>query len=100
DHHLPALSDRLPEPFDDATGDGKRIANRPVAELEHVTQQYEPIDFTDRREQGCAGHVVAEHVALGTRTEVQVGDDERAQRPTRRPWPPAARAPGGSPSGA
>ena len=55
------------------------LAEGGLAQLERVTEQDQAIDALERREQGLAHALAREHVDPCTRSEVQVGDDQRAR---------------------
>ena len=87
-----------------STGPAALSASRtgPVAQLEDVTEQHEALDLGERVEQRVAAPAARRSRSPRLRApEMQVGDDQRAQRAplrsTSRRRPPA---PGGSPWGA
>ena len=92
-----ALADRL----EHRPRGGERVAQRPVAKLEHVPEQHQPVAPGDAPRAARARGVLRGAARRArARAQMQVGDDQRAQRPgscyaTRRPP-----SPGGSPWGA
>ena len=77
-------------------GRAQRVADRSVAQLEHVPEEDQAVTFAHMFQQRRALGIPPQHVLAPAGPQVQVGDDQRAQRSTRR-WP---RGPGGSPWGA
>ena len=64
-------------------GRAAAIASRcgPVAQLEHVAQQHQPIDARRAAcSRGARSSAAAQQVGAGEAAEVQVGDDQRAHR--------------------
>ena len=55
-----------------------RLAQRPMPQLERVTEQHHAIHVGDRLQQRCAQLGTAQQVRPGDAAEVQVGDDQRA----------------------
>ena len=60
-------------------GRRERIAHRPLAKLEHVAEQDQPLHPRQRLPQRRPELRAAEKIAFRTRPEVEVGDDQRAQ---------------------
>ncbi|MGA8339734.1 MAG: hypothetical protein WB761_33670, partial [Solirubrobacteraceae bacterium] len=71
----------------------QRIAYGPVPELERVAEQHEAVELGQPRDQRRALLRSAQDVGPAVRAQVEIRDDERAQRSRRR-------RPAGSPSGA
>ncbi len=74
DHQLPA-GERAPEVLEEGPRGGQRFAHRPVAQLEHVSEQHHALDVRDRLEQRCAQLGAAQQIGSGDAAEVQIGDD-------------------------
>ena len=96
DHDLARGAERVTELDQEVAPGCKRLAQRRVAQLEHVAEQDHAVDAVERREQRRPQLRAAHQVGPLARTEVQIRDDEGAQWPVRRP----RRAPGGSSWGA
>jgi hypothetical protein len=62
----------------DRLGAGERIARGPVAQLERVAEQDEPVDARQPGGQQLERRGPSEHVGAAAHADVQVGDDERA----------------------
>jgi hypothetical protein len=51
-----------------------------MPELEQIAEQDEPIGPLQCSDQPVQGHRLAQHITLGVRAQVQIGDDQGAQR--------------------
>ena len=80
DHDLGAAPSALADRASTGRGRGERVAERALAQLEHVAEQHQPVDAGERLEQRARGSRRAQHVAPRARAEVQVRDDQRAHR--------------------
>ena len=60
----------------------QRRPRRPVPELERVAEQHEPVELSQARHQRRPLGLAAQHVRRAVGAEVQVRDDQRAQRPS------------------
>ena len=90
DYNLAARAERLADRAQHRPGRAQRISDRAVPQLQNVTEQHETIDAPERVEQPLTGLLAAQHVAPGVRAEMQVGDDQRAQRTPLSLYEPAA----------
>jgi hypothetical protein len=83
----------------------ERVAQRPLAQLDGVAEQDDPLDPVERLEQRRAQLLAPQQVVARASAEVEIGDDERGSQGARarqragirRTAPPS---PGGSASGA
>ena len=50
-----------------------------MAELQHISQEHQPVTVAEGLEQRRSRLRAAQHVIAAARTEVQVGDDQRSQ---------------------
>jgi hypothetical protein len=80
DHDLSLGAQRLRDPAQQRLGRTERAVKRPVAQLQRVAEQDQPIDVRERGQQRRLGTVAPEDIAARARPQVQVGDDERPQR--------------------
>jgi hypothetical protein len=90
DHHLSAGAQGRADLFQRLGRRRQRVAQRPVPELQQVTQQDEAIAVGERAQQRWAGLGDPENVGDAPRPEVQIRDDQRSQRSA-----PGTRAPRG-----
>jgi hypothetical protein len=93
DDHLPVRSQGRPQPAEHGLGAHEHLGQRPVAKLEDVAQEDQPVALGDRLGERRLRPGAAQDVDLGAGTEMQVGDDQGpcqvASSPRRKPspWP-------------
>jgi uncharacterized RDD family membrane protein YckC len=73
-----AAGHRLAERRKRRRGGLQHLAERSVAELEHVAQQDEPVDIPERGQERLAKAAPPQQVGAAAEAEVQVGDHRRA----------------------
>jgi hypothetical protein len=71
-HNLGAGPERTGQIAEHRFGSRQRVAQRAMAELEHVTEQNQPVAAIERGLQRRARPGAAQDVNLGARAEVQV----------------------------
>jgi hypothetical protein len=76
----PARRQRRSELAQRAPGGSQRLAHRPLAQLQQITEQDEAVDAGESVDQRGADLGTPRQIALGARAQVQVGYDECAQR--------------------
>ena len=70
-------AERPPDVLEERAGDLDRVAVRPVAQLEPVAEDHEPVDAVAApRTSALADLGPPQHVGLRARADVQVGDDQ------------------------
>ncbi len=79
DHHLAASAEGRSDRSQDVLRRGERLAQRPLPKLDHVTEQHQPVVSRQRLDQRCARRRLTEDIGAAAHTEMQVGDDQRAQ---------------------
>jgi hypothetical protein len=80
DHDLTIRSDRRAQFSQWSLGNRERVAEGPVAQFEHVPEQHQPVTLGGGAQQRLAVPGLTENVTARVGTEMQVGDDQRAQR--------------------
>ena len=80
EHDLGAARQRVGDRMQHRRGGLERVGHRPVAQLERVAEQHEPVrgDRRDLVGQGLPHVLAAQHVGVGATAQVQVRDDEGA----------------------
>ena len=78
---LRARRQRGAEGFHHRTGGRHRLPGRPVAHLDDVSQEHEPVDVGQPRAELVEGLGAPQDVHRPAGTEVEVGDDERPHGP-------------------
>ena len=79
DHELLA-GERLPDVLEERARRRQRVAHRPVAQLEDVSQENHALGIGDGVEQCGAQLGAAQQVGVRDAPEMQVRDDQRAHR--------------------
>jgi hypothetical protein len=83
EHDLARRAHRTPDRPQNRVSRGERVSHGTVAQFDHVPQQHQPVDVPNGGNQPLQGVVVtAEDVPPCAGPEMQVGNDERAQRGT------------------
>ena len=72
DDDLAVRPEALAERLQNRSRDRKRVSRRSLAELDDVTEKDEPVSLAGRFAQRRQDAVVAQDVALGARTQMQV----------------------------
>ena len=80
DHELAVRAERLAEVAEDGRGQLRDVALGPVAQLDAVAEDHEPVGLAHRLEQRLPQLRPAEEVRMLGRADVQVGDDDRPHR--------------------
>jgi hypothetical protein len=73
DHNFPLGTERLGQRAQDRPGLGQRVTHRALAQLEHVAEQYEPVDpVRERLQQWRARLGLAQDIPPRAHPQVQV----------------------------
>ena len=80
DHDHLGVADRLADRGQHRAGALQGLRHRPVAELDDVAEQHEPVDVCELGEEEVAHVGTAQQVDLAARAEMEVGDDRGAHR--------------------
>jgi hypothetical protein len=66
-----------PHLFEERSGRSHRLAHRPVAQLEHIAQENDPVDPVQRRQQRLAQLCPAQQIGGRVGSQMQVGEEQR-----------------------
>ena len=78
DDHQLGIAERPGELRERGRRGVERLAQRPVAQLEHVAEQDEPVDPVDRLEQPGPKRLAAHQIGAAGQPEVEIGNDRGA----------------------
>ena len=91
-----ASRERLGELRQRGRGGVERLAQRPVAQLEHVAEQDEPVDALDRLEQPGPKRLAAQQIGAAAKPEVEIRNDRGAHARIVTPESPGGDEPPGA----
>src|SRR5213079_986537 len=75
-----AVADGSPDPLEDRLGELDDPPERPIAELEDVAEQNDPIGAREEALQSLAEGRPSQQIRVAGGAEVEVGDDDRSHR--------------------